>query len=316
VESYGVRHWWNLYCTYKALDQQGKLGNPSVGGQLRWGFTSDVQALNPLYSQQMRDWQILDKVFDQLIRFNPLNGGDTPWMVSGWSFGTWMNPETSDMASKITVTLRTDLKWANSTNGVILGTVTPQDVKFSFQYVHDVIGWNYPLVSDIYVNPGGDLKIEISGNQITFYESIQSCWALHWIGSLPIIPKFLYETIPDPHGFTPGNLGIEQTMIGSGPFYYASYTSGVSALLKANRNYFMPIVPNWDTDPTITSDWGIFKANVKSGDWTVNVLDLIVVANSLGWTGPPGGIPADINKDGSVNVLDLIIVATMLGASW
>jgi hypothetical protein len=72
-----------------------------------------------------------------------------------------------------------------------------------------------------------------------------------------------------------------------------------------------------DTDPThIKLDWGIFKSNAKTGDWRVNVLDLIIVASAVGWTGRPGDIPGDINKDGKVNVLDLIIVATCIGADW
>jgi hypothetical protein len=97
----------------------------------------------------------------------------------------------------------------------------------------------------------------------------------------------------------------------------ASYAQLVTCLLEANRNYFRTIVPNTDTNPTtIKLDWGIFKSNPKSGDWTVNVLDLIIVATALGWTGKPGDIPQDINKDGKVNVLDLIIVATNVGASW
>jgi hypothetical protein len=48
-------------------------------------------------------------------------------------------------------------------------------------------------------------------------------------------------------------------------------------------------------------------------DNKVNVLDLIVVAGQLGWTGPPGSIPADVNRDGTVNVLDLIKVTQYLG---
>ena len=50
-----------------------------------------------------------------------------------------------------------------------------------------------------------------------------------------------------------------------------------------------------------------------NGDYSVNVLDLIIVANALGWTGQPGNIPADVNRDGIVNVLDLILVANWLG---
>jgi len=311
VDSFGVRNWWNLYCT----------NNPSIGptgGTLRWGFKSDVEQLNVIYSQWVWDWQILDKIFDSLIAMNPLNiAVDMPWMAKDWKLETWTIPETGELASKITFTLRSGIKWVNATNGAVIGTVTPEDVKFSFQYVYDHVGWNYPAVADLYVNPDGTLKIEISGDKITFYENVLSCWAMHWVGGLPIIPKSVYQNILDPHGFTPGNLGPEKTLIGSGAFYFVSYTPGVSAVLRANRNYFAPIVPNVDTDPSrIKIDWGIFKGNAKSGDWTVNVLDMIVVATAIGWTGPPGDIPADINKDGKVNVLDLINVATNLGASW
>lgn len=50
-----------------------------------------------------------------------------------------------------------------------------------------------------------------------------------------------------------------------------------------------------------------------NGDNKVNVLDLIIVAGSMGWTGEPGSIPADVNRDGKVNVLDLIVTAKYLG---
>jgi ABC-type transport system substrate-binding protein len=274
--------------------------------------------LNVIYSSYAKDWQILDKIFDTLIKFNPLNiAVDMPWMASGWTIGTWTNPDTGKTASKISFTLKDGIKWINATNGATLGTVTPDDVRFSFQYVYDKVGWNYPSVADLYRNPDGSLKIDISGNTITFYESVLSVWAFHWIGGLPIIPKFIYQNIVDPHGFTPGNLPKEDVLVGSGAFYYVGYAPGVSCLLRANRNYFMSIVPNIDTQPEyIKLDWGIFRANCRSGDWDVNVLDMIIVAGALGWTGPPGGIPADVRKDGEVNVLDLIVVATNLGANW
>jgi hypothetical protein len=221
-------------------------------------------------------------------------------------------------ASKIGFTLRTDITWRNPVTGALFGTVTPADVVDSFQEVYDHSGWNFGSVADMFVNPDGKLKIEVSGNTITFYESILSTWAFHWLGGIPITPKAILEPIADPHGFVPGSSTFDiNKLVGSGNFYMASYTPLVSCLLEANRNYFKTIVPNTDTNPTtIKLDWGIFKSNPKSGDWTVNVLDLITVASSLGWTGKPGDIPQDINKDGKVNVLDLIIVATNIGATW
>jgi ABC-type transport system substrate-binding protein len=290
-----------------------------TGGQLRLGFQKDVEMLNVIYSEWRWDWYILDLIFDTLIRENPWNHQiDMPWMANDWTCTTWTNPDTGEIASKVSFTLIDGIKWINPITGTVNSAVTPEDVRFSFQYVYDKVGWNYPSVADLYKNPDGSLKIEISGNTITFYESKLSVWAYRQLGSLPIIPRSVYQNIVDPHGFTPGSTGIDlKTLMGCGPFYFVSYAPGVSVYMKANRNYFKPIFPNIDTDPTyIKLDWGIFRANVKAMDWTVNVLDMIIVASALGWEGPVGGIPADVRKDGEVNVLDLIVIATNLEASW
>jgi hypothetical protein len=318
VDSYGVRHWWNLYC----------INNPEIGitgGTLKWGFSSDVEMLNVIYSSYVKDWQILDKIFDTLIKFNPLNiAVDEPWMADSWSVGTWTNPDNGKMCSKVTFNLKSGIHFVDSLNGAELAEVTPEDVRFSFQYVYDKVGWNFPSVADIYLNQTtGKLKIENVGNTITFYESVLSAWALHWIGGLPIIPKFIFEGIADPHGFTPGGLPAKDVLVGCGPFYFVIYNPGVSCVLRAvgypdspeAATYFMTIVPNTDfTD--IRPDWGIFLSNPRSGDWEVDILDETFVDSALGWEGPPGDIPQDINKDGKVDESDLWIVHRNFGASW
>jgi len=47
-------------------------------------------------------------------------------------------------------------------------------------------------------------------------------------------------------------------------------------------------------------------------DGITNVLDLILVARQMGWTGQPGAITEDINEDGKVNLVDLMLVADNL----
>ena len=50
-----------------------------------------------------------------------------------------------------------------------------------------------------------------------------------------------------------------------------------------------------------------------NGDGTVNILDLVAVANQFGESGE--GLAGDVNGDGNVNILDLVQVASYFGKS-
>jgi len=45
-----------------------------------------------------------------------------------------------------------------------------------------------------------------------------------------------------------------------------------------------------------------------NGDGHVNTLDLVLVGQRFGETGPPGWIPEDVNVDGNIDVLDIIVI--------
>lgn len=68
---------------------------------------------------------------------------------------------------------------------------------------------------------------------------------------------------------------------------------------------FTAIATNLDAGDTK----GEVRADVN-GDGTVNILDLVIVANNMGQHGQNR---ADVNGDGKVNILDLVIVANAFG---
>ncbi len=49
-----------------------------------------------------------------------------------------------------------------------------------------------------------------------------------------------------------------------------------------------------------------------NADTSVNVLDLVLVGQHWGETGPPGWVREDVNDDGSIDVLDMVII----GQHW
>ena len=61
--------------------------------------------------------------------------------------------------------------------------------------------------------------------------------------------------------------------------------------------------PNLDGDIYLKVSEAVNPADLN-GDGTVNILDLVAVANAFGRDTP------DLNGDGTVNILDLVIIAT------
>ncbi len=77
----------------------------------------------------------------------------------------------------------------------------------------------------------------------------------------------------------------------------------------------VPGTATWERVGRVYHSLSISHAGITgdvNGDGHVNVLDLILVGQRLGDTGPPGWIPEDINEDGHIDVLDMILI----GQHW
>jgi hypothetical protein len=75
--------------------------------------------------------------------------------------------------------------------------------------------------------------------------------------------------------------------------------------------------PQKDAVLTIFAENGIGKPPLKgdiNGDEAVDILDLVLVAQRFGESGPFPGVNPDVTGDGVVNILDLVTVASNFGA--
>ncbi|SDK18208.1 ABC transporter substrate-binding protein [Natronincola ferrireducens] len=139
--------------------------------------------------------------FDSLLERD--EDGLIPWLAKEW--------ETTEDGLAYIFTLQENVKWHD---GEI---VTPEDVKFSFEYFekHSPV-WNpvsmqgKPFVEEIEI---------LEDNQIKFVLSQKNATILEKIGDVRIIPQHIWEEVEEPEAFDD-----EKAVIGCGPYRLTGYS--------------------------------------------------------------------------------------------
>jgi len=213
--------------------------------------------------------------------------------------------------TKITFQLRNNILWHDNE------PCTAEDVYFTIEYIRSFpeIASNYYLVKNV------DHAEIIDLYTIAVYEDTLNPWALWWIGSLPIIPKHIFEGIADPIGYTPGNLPPEQVLIGCGPWRYQSLDPESYMILTANRYYFLRTPPLGEIDFHMKVDYE--PLNPTAG-YQVTIFDIVRICIAFGSQGY--GVPdenfdpgCDINPTGhtcTVNIYDVVSACIQYGENW
>jgi len=206
----GLQSFWNIMNVKPKTDRK----------VLHWGYPSDVTTLNPMAAVATHDFQTLRLIYDRLYRVNP-EGKPVPWAAASLK-------EIDE--TTIQVKIRAGMKFHDGK------PVTSADVKFSFEYPTKVkSGYFMGLVKPIKETQIiDDLTVQFKLHK-PFAPFIANC-----LGQVFILPKHIWETIPESVGLKNALDYTNEKPIGSGPFKLVYWRRNEE--LRADRvdGYFNP----------------------------------------------------------------------------
>jgi len=143
--------------------------------------------------------------------------GVIPWLADNW--------DVSEDGTEWIFTLHSGVAWHDGE------PLTAEDVAFTFDYLkehQESFQWSWP------VDKVARTEI-VDERTVTLYltEPIAGCH-VDLVGSVPIIPKHVWENVEDPAKFT-----AEEAVIGTGPFKLVEYSKEEARYIYgANADYF------------------------------------------------------------------------------
>jgi peptide/nickel transport system substrate-binding protein len=198
---------YGLGSVYNFLSLEPAAGNDS--NSLVFSVSEDLTTLNPLNPERGRAERMINRiVYDRLMRISPDTARPEPWMAE--------SIDTPNDTTKI-VTLREGLQWHDGE------LVTAEDVKFTFEYGAEVS----PNVAGIAESIE---SIELEGDRTIIFNldsPVASFETVTLAGrSSQIIPKHIWENVPDEVDAESATQWTNPNPVGSGPLQVDSFTLG------------------------------------------------------------------------------------------
>ncbi len=189
----------------------------------RFAWWTDVGSLTPFQVSTAGPGGVvlLSLIYDTLAWKD--KNGIIPWLASEWQ-------ATGD-GSSYTFRLTPDASWHDGR------PLTAEDIKFSFDYYarHPYRWMPTDVVESAEVVGRHDVRVRLKRPYAAFIEEIA--------GTVPIIPKHIWERVPDPVKYTSA-----ESTTGSGPFKLASHNEAEGSYrLVANQRYWRgrPPLAEW-----------------------------------------------------------------------
>ena len=197
---------------------------PKTGRKtLRGGTANDIDSLNPFTATSSPNRALMRYFYDTFAQIGP-DLKPQPWAAESWRV---VNSTTVDLV------LRKGMKFHDGR------PVTGEDVRFTFDYL---VKWNFPNFKETLDVIKG---VEIKDWNIRF--NLKKPFAPFFFITLTglfILPRHIWEKIPQSVGLKDPGKYLNPNPIGSGPFLFGHWRKGQEIYFKANKDHFAAPVLN------------------------------------------------------------------------
>ncbi|UUZ73172.1 ABC transporter substrate-binding protein [Polaromonas sp. P1(28)-8] len=189
-------------------------------GFSRTGSNADVKHLNPVAVNDSMEFMELSMIYDRLFRLGP-DGKPVPWAASGMKL---VDDKTIDL------TIRSGMRWHDGK------PVTAEDVKFTFDYHKK---WKAPFFLAALNNV---LAVELpSPNTVRIrLENPSAPFVSNVMATMFLLPKHIWEGIPEKVGIDDPLKFPNDKPVGSGPFKFDYWRRGSELKVTAFHEHFNP----------------------------------------------------------------------------
>ncbi|TFG14040.1 hypothetical protein EU537_04895 [Candidatus Thorarchaeota archaeon] len=221
----GIPDFWTNYrvrLNLKPLGQQG--------GTLRWGLPLEPDTFNPLVSSSQYTWDILDMLYDSLMKRSP-SGNTIPWLAANYTFTTFEdNQAIPEGHCQIAFDILDNATWSNG------DPLTAEDIRDSLLHYRNSYYFDgTPLMPELQPLVAA---YTLATNQLVLEFNTTSYWHLYTVGYKPILHSLSLQQLglEDWHDWKPAPQADEY--VTSGPFVVDEFVPGEYILLIRNPSYF------------------------------------------------------------------------------